>query len=364
MARNQKSGEAPKLQDAREQNARNDKKDKKDKKEKKHKKDSSLKARKSPEPPDTPLTVTESSLRPNEVSAAETKPDAQDVDGLGPGRGTGQKLTFGFAKDRGKAQAHSGARQASPDRVMQRATNVPPVPSRPVRLEKTFDRAELKELSVSEAGPRDLSWILNPKRVLGLAEKLVLQVLMDPDPLDDLAPGGSLLAALGLAALGATPGRVALGLLPTALKRHERRPVTAPLPLGQPPPPISAAPTMASQFTGPPRSAIPPHEWPSPSPDSVQRMLAHFPQLDGHCRGSLLRLASQHALAILWDMDAKGGADEIKDPQAFIFSASQALQQMQIGAMAGLLLRHTEPSHGAFSAPHIVVPPVPFAGLR
>ncbi|CAK9091551.1 Uncharacterized protein SCF082_LOCUS43126 [Durusdinium trenchii] len=60
-------------------------------------------------------------------------------------------------------------------------------------------------------------------------------------------------------------------------------------------------------------------------------MLSRFPQLDGHCRGSLMNLPPQFALAILWDMDAKGGPEEIRDPQGFVFSATQTLLRLPMG---------------------------------
>ncbi|CAE7943405.1 NLP2 [Symbiodinium necroappetens] len=77
-------------------------------------------------------------------------------------------------------------------------------------------------------------------------------------------------------------------------------------------------------------------EWPPPSAQAVQQMLERFPQLDGICRGSLMNLPPQFALAILWDMDAKGGPEEIRNPQDFVHSAAQTLLRLPPGAVAGL----------------------------
>jgi len=163
------------------------------------------------------------------------------------------------------------------------------------------------------------------KRKLGLAEKALLQAVLEPpEPDFSLSPCKDLLKALSLV------------VVPRPPPPEPPPPPQLLLPAGPeamtPSSPSANSLTVAKK-SGPDavgylprRHSIPLEEWPPPSGEAVQRMLSRFPHLDGHCRGTLLNLPPQFALAILWDMDAKGGSEEIRDPQGFIFSAAQTLQ--------------------------------------
>jgi len=171
-----------------------------------------------------------------------------------------------------------------------------------------------------------LTSALNAARKLGQAEKVLMKAILEPsEPDEPLGIGPELIQAFGL--------------VPKVRAPEDNQALANPSDV-PPPPPSSAVP---STFTSPPppppapgdlanlvpkKRTVPLEEWPSPSADAVQQMLERFPQLDGHCRGSLMNLPPQFALAILWDMDAKGGPEEIRDPQGFVFSAAQTLLRL------------------------------------
>ncbi|CAJ1396582.1 unnamed protein product [Effrenium voratum] len=192
-----------------------------------------------------------------------------------------------------------------------------------------------------------LALALNGSRKLGLAEKVLLKAVLEPaEPDEPLSPGPELIKAFGL--------------VPQP-REKQAAPGVPPPPAGSssaftlpPPPPGQAEAAAAAAATATRKRTVPLDEWPAPTPEAVQQMLGRFPQLDGHCRGSLMNLPPQFALAILWDMDAKGGPEEIRDPQGFVFSAAQMLLRLPVGT--------------AMTVPPmpVAVPPVPsvppFAG--
>lgn len=190
-----------------------------------------------------------------------------------------------------------------------------------------FESAQ-QEAGKGEWPTAALSSALNPRRKLGLAEKAMLKALLDPAPPDfSLHPGQHLISSLGLVPSTKPTAAALLALMPPSLSTKVSADGVKP----PPPPPgstsLPAAAVAAAAATMPQKRIVPLNEWPAPSAEAVQEMLARFPQLDGHCRGSLINLPPQFALAILWDMDAKGGPEAIRDPQGFIFSAAQTLQR-------------------------------------
>lgn len=234
-----------------------------------------------------------------------------------------------------------------------RATEPPP-PAEVLRREPTFSKEELSALAAADiAGlrpnkpPARLAAVFHPSRRLGLAEKALLKALLKPGPLEELQTSPALLDALGITALPSPT--VLAALFPPRSHAAAGRAGSTGQPGAQTGPGFPSPPTGAV----PSKGSVPPNEWPAPSPDGVQRMLnSYFQELDGHCRGSLLSLPPQHALAILWDMDAKG-ATEVRDPQAFIFNAAQALRQM---APVGLSVAVNVLPQGA-AAPSFTVGP-------
>lgn len=174
-----------------------------------------------------------------------------------------------------------------------------------------------------------LTSALSAARKLGQAEKVLLKAILEPaEPDQPLGIGPELMQAFGL--------------VPKPRVQEESNQALAKTSDVPPPPPSGSVP---SGFTSPPpppptpgdpgaalpkKRSVPLEDWPPPSSDAVQNMLSRFPQLDGHCRGSLMNLPPQYALAILWDMDAKGGPEEIRDPQGFVFSATQTLLRLPV----------------------------------
>lgn len=172
-----------------------------------------------------------------------------------------------------------------------------------------------------------LTSALSAARKLGQAEKVLLKAILEPAEPDGLP-------------LGIGPELIqAFGLVPKPRVEESNQVAKT---SDVPPPPSGAVPPG---FTSPPpppptpgdpgallpkKRLVPLEDWPPPSADAVQNMLSRFPQLDGHCRGSLMNLPPQYALAILWDMDAKGGPEEIRDPQGFVFSATQTLLRLPV----------------------------------
>eukprot|EP00913_Durusdinium_trenchii_P035746 g33448.t1 len=189
-----------------------------------------------------------------------------------------------------------------------------------------------------------LTSALSPARKLGPAEKVLMKAILEPaEPDEPLAMAGPELIQ-------------ALGLVPKIRPPEESQAAQAAQALAKPgdvpPPPPSSTPNFTSPPPPPPgptdpgiqmlsKRTVPLDEWPPPSAEAVQQMLSRFPQLDGHCRGSLMNLPPQFALAILWDMDAKGALawgpqagpnlEEIRDPQGFVFSATQTLLRLPMG---------------------------------
>lgn len=173
-----------------------------------------------------------------------------------------------------------------------------------------------------------LTSALSAARKLGQAEKVLLKAILEPaEPDQPLGIGPELIQAFGL--------------VPKPRTREESNQALAKTSDVPPPPSGSVPPGFTSPPPPPPtpgdpgallpkKRSVPLEEWPPPSADAVQNMLSRFPQLDGHCRGSLMNLPPQYALAILWDMDAKGGPEEIRDPQGFVFSATQTLLRLPV----------------------------------
>ncbi|CAE7236651.1 CYB2 [Symbiodinium natans] len=300
--------------------------------------------------------------------ARRAMPDSDSNKGEKATARTGPKLAFRLV-ERGKAGDGSGA--AGDDAL------VPGGPARKrrslkddeqLRNRRSFTVEELAALAAlagtglqaTKAAAADglgvaaaLASALGPSRKLGLAEKVLLKALLEPAEAEEsFGPGPELQKALGLVVTTRTPpppaqaGGVASAAPQPQLSRTEPPPPPGAPPSNlQPPPPPPGAPASrelagATANADVPISAakrtVDPSEWPPPSAQAVQQMLARFPQLDGHCRGSLMNLPPQFALAILWDMDAKGGPEEIRDPQAFVFSAAQTLLRLPPGAVTGL----------------------------
>merc|ERR1712151_414603 len=130
--------------------------------------------------------------------------------------------------------------------------------------------------------------------------------------------------------------------------------VMHPMPTAPPPPPqhqpalqaqapLAAQAAVAAQssagfLTGPtdvPFPALPPLlpaalpaiEWPAPTLEGVHQVLGRFPQVDESSKGTLLGLPPQYALAILWDLHAKGGPPQVADLPSFVRGAANTLLQ-------------------------------------
>eukprot|EP00933_Yihiella_yeosuensis_P082653 TRINITY_DN96610_c0_g1_i1.p1 TRINITY_DN96610_c0_g1~~TRINITY_DN96610_c0_g1_i1.p1 ORF type:complete len:580 (-),score=191.03 TRINITY_DN96610_c0_g1_i1:95-1834(-) len=235
----------------------------------------------------------------------------------------------------------------------------------------------IKAASSGSSPEVSLSSVLSQQRMLGLAEKVLLKAVLEPPPPPDsssdrqrLTLDPDLVAALGLtvATVAATPRPSAASTAsvtppppPPAIDNGSSFTLPPPPPTGAATssvqsstvPAVPAAAVAAAAATMPQGRIVPLSEWPAPSPEGVQQILARFTGLDGHCRGTVVNLPPQFALAILWDMDAKGGPEAIRDPQKFIFSAAQTLQrQTSVAAM------QVPPSH-LMQAPGTTPPPPP-----
>lgn len=102
-----------------------------------------------------------------------------------------------------------------------------------------------------------------------------------------------------------------------------------------------------------PTSRVPTSDWPTASAEGVCKVLDRFPQLDVVSKDTLRNLPPLHALAILWDMDAKGGCGA-QSPLEFIACAARTL------AHARILGAPTQPLQAPLPAPPapIVAAPV------
>lgn len=172
-----------------------------------------------------------------------------------------------------------------------------------------------------------LTSALNAARKLGQAEKVLMKAILEPsEPDEPLGIGPELIQAFGLVPKVRAPEDSQVLANPSDVPPPPPSSGTVPSTFTSPPPPPPAPGDLANLL--PKKRTVPLEEWPSPSADAVQQMLERFPQLDGLVRGSLMNLPPQFALAILWDMDAKGGPEEIRNPQDFVFSAAQTLLRL------------------------------------
>lgn len=315
-----------------------------------------------------------------------TRRAAPDSDGTKATARTGPKLAFRLV-DRGKAAESTAGDDALP----------PGAPARKrrslkddeqLRNRRSFTVEELAALAAlagtglqaTKAAAADglgiaaaLASALTPSRKLGLAEKVLLKAMLEPaEAEENFSPGPELQKALGLLVASRAPPPPP-SQAATAVTEPPPPPGAPPANLKPPPPPPGttlirdlAVATPVSDVAVPisaSKRTVGLAEWPPPSAQAVQQMLERFPQLDGICRGSLMNLPPQFALAILWDMDAKGGPEEIRNPQDFVHSAAQTLLRLPPGAVAGLPMA-TGPML-APPAPGMPVMPVPpvFAAL-
>lgn len=171
------------------------------------------------------------------------------------------------------------------------------------------------------------------------AEQLMMKALLGP-PLGVQAPASQLPAPLPPTMLPITNSTMPdtsssalLGGPPTMTPLHA--PLAMSLPLAQT--------AVASQVAN---GSIGAAEWPAPSPQAVQQMLLRFPQLDEAAKSTLFGLPPQDALAILWDLNAKGGCAAVANVTAFVKSAAQTLLQGLPGAPAAHLLQAPIPNGG------------------
>ncbi|CAK0821089.1 unnamed protein product [Prorocentrum cordatum] len=81
--------------------------------------------------------------------------------------------------------------------------------------------------------------------------------------------------------------------------------------------------------------------WPAPSQQAVQQAMACLPQLDEASRAQLASLHPQYAMAILWDLDARGGCEAVGDLAAFVQRAARTL--LQSGPAAAAASAHASP---------------------
>jgi len=130
------------------------------------------------------------------------------------------------------------------------------------------------------------------------AENLLLKALGVPAPAGDASvPGGAAAPATGSTAILPSPA--------------------------MPPPP--------------PSGRLAPEAWPQPATsENVASLLGSFAWLDGAASGQLKSMQPQHALAILWDLDAKGGLQGRPAVQV-VGEAAQALAQAERFAAAGMM---------------------------
>lgn len=164
--------------------------------------------------------------------------------------------------------------------------------------------------------PNVLGPTSEPASGAGPAEQLMLQALLTPTmeaterPREPAVerPAAQLQHSASAAAPAAAPG-------------------------GPPPPPVAPARLASHIAEQPPTGRLPAARWPrAATPEGVCGLLGYFPQLDEPCLGLLGRLAPQHALAILWDIDAKGGC-EGKRPLDLISVAAQTLARARLAGL-------------------------------
>jgi len=165
----------------------------------------------------------------------------------------------------------------------------------------------------------------SPPPMRGPAEELMMKALFGgvaPDaPAKPPVAAAAAVAAPAPQARSVTPAedlmRMALmGAVPEAspINAAAATPHAAP-PRRPPPPPPPPPAASAGRASG---------VWPAATPDGVRQVLACTPQLDEPSQATLRGLPPQHALAILWDLDAKGGPG-MQSVSNFVVTAARTL---------------------------------------